>query len=169
MILFSLTTVGIFGRIGHYLLSLVLRVEFAKNETRNSWLLHAMLMCQLLLLSLVSIEWFYSKPWENWFWHWYFLMHRNLVTIASGRCQQPVEWELSETSSLTGKLSMLPPNFTNFFTVVLRSLISFRCHVQQVQISPSKLVLYCCIKKNHPNISILKEHLWSHSFCGSGL
>lgn len=98
MLLFSLTAVGILGRMGHYLLSLVLHVEFAKNETSNSWLLHAMLIYQPLLLLLIFVEWFYSKTWENCFWHWYFIMHGNLVTIAYGRCQWPVKWELSEIS-----------------------------------------------------------------------
>lgn len=58
MILFSLRAIGIFGKVGHYLLSLALCVEFGKNETSNFWLLHAVSIDQPLLLFLVSTEWF---------------------------------------------------------------------------------------------------------------
>lgn len=112
MILFSLTAIGIFGSIGCHMLSLVLLGGTCWKWDSSFWLLHARLPYQLLLLLLVSIEWFYSSTWENWFWHWYFIMHMNLVTTDYGRFWQPVEWKLSEISDASVRSS---PNFTSIF------------------------------------------------------
>lgn len=129
MILFLLRVIGTFGKVRHYLLSLVLCVEFAKNETSNSWLLHAMSIYQPLFLFLVSIEWFYRKTWENCFWHWYFIMHRNSVMVVYSRCQQPMEWELPEISEASLRNLHVASQCYQFLpSLVFRSLIPFTDH-----------------------------------------
>lgn len=71
-------------------------------------------ICQVAISAAASVPGFHrvvldSSNWENWFWHWYFIMHMNLVTTDYGRFRTTSGMETQKSSDVLVRSSL---NFT---------------------------------------------------------